>query len=88
MVLIDVSGYDEEYDVYRIEVLGLSSIVSAINILVKISNIEGGHIEVRCDGLNPLNKCFGIGVDDISCKKANINLLSVLGGMTKDMVMK
>ena len=81
MALIDVPEYDDDHDLYR-------GIVTVVNILVKVGNIEEECIDVGCDGLSVLNRSFCCGVDNISIKKAYFVFLSGLHEMLNDIDMK
>ena len=58
--IIDVPGYEDEYDAYRSEITGLYGIVAAVGMLEKIGNIEGSHVEVECDGMSVLHRSFEV----------------------------
>ena len=78
MELIEVTGYNDDHDAYMSDVIDSYGIMTAVNVLVKIDNIEGRYIEVGCHGLSALNRTFGCGVDEMSCKQAHFDLLSEL----------
>ena len=59
---------------------GLYGIGKEINILEDIGKIEVGKIEVGCDGLSALNKCFNAGHDEISPRQSHFDILSGMHG--------
>ena len=74
--LIDVPGTSDEHDAYRSELAGLYGICKVIYILEELGRIDGGKIEVGCDGLSALNRCFKASHDDISSRQSHFDILS------------
>ena len=83
--LVDVSGHDDEHDAYRSEVVRLYSLVKIVQLLKKIGGNIGGHLEVGCDGLSALNKCFLDNPQDISSSQAHFDLISGVHGIKRAM---
>lgn len=82
--LIDVPGTRDEHNAYRSELAGLYGIGKTISMLEVIGNIERRKIEVGCDGLSALNRCFKSGHDEISSRQAHFDILSGLHGILSD----
>ena len=82
--LIDIPGSKKDHDAYRSELGGLYGIVTAVDILVEISKLKEGGIEIGCDGMSALNRAFWVDKDDISSKQAHYDMISGIQGMTND----
>ena len=59
----------------------LYGIGKAVNILEDIGKKWGREIEVGCDGLSALNRCFKAGHDEISSRQSHFDILSGMHGL-------
>ena len=78
--LIDAPGTIDGHDAYRSKLSGLYGISKAVSFLEDIGKIERGKIEVGCDGLSALRRCFNVGSDEISSRQAHFDILSGMHG--------
>ena len=81
--MIEVPGFDDENDAYSIKIAGLYGIVVAVDILLKVGNIEREHIDVGCDGLSVLNESKRAQSEDMSSNQVQLDLLSGMYGIKR-----
>ena len=74
----------KDHDAYRSELGGSYGIVKAVDILVEISKLKEGGIEIGCDGMSTVNRSFWVDKDKISSKQAHHDMICGIQGMTND----
>ena len=84
MGLIEVPGFSDEYDAYQSELAGSYGLARAAILPKDIGKVNGGGIEIGCDGLSALKRSFQVGPEEISSKQAHFDMISGIHGVLRN----